>query len=467
MSCHKGLLLFLSCILASSSAIQAERASNANATYQQLRTLLPGREEVTVHELVIHREAATLTLHDGVVNLYGAVNGKWTGGVFKGHGHLHMEPPSAAEKHNLKILTHNMAFDEDFEEAVLRFTDNTAEELRAAATAKGEASSPLHKPAEDLQSYVRHHWSENLDLRLLQDVLSPAPGGYFLANIHGTTNSRLILRIDPHGVNEVSPEEVELVNVSSWGNSIPVACHRSVEYANGATPNGDEHNAAYRIVDENLDTTIEKNGFLSGLATVQVRSQVDGLAVVPLNLFPTLRVSAVTTEKGEALDFVQEKKDEDAEFGVVLAKPLQKGELTTLKITYGGKDAVKNEGAGNYYPVARMNWYPNSQQRLGDFVNYHMFFHVAKPMTLVATGSKIGEKTDGKIVTTEWKTDDPLAVVGFNLGEFVSQTETSGNAAHPLKVEAFANREPPEFLSQLADKGPFGSLSTTPMLPQE
>ena len=50
------------------------------------------------------------------------------------------------------------------------------------------------------------------------------------------------------------------------------------------------------------------------------------------------------TGKGEALDFVQEKKEDDPDFGVVLAHTLKKGESATLKITYGGKDVVINEG---------------------------------------------------------------------------------------------------------------------------
>ena len=78
-----------------------------------------------------------------------------------------------------------------------------------------------------------------------------------------------------------------------------------------ARPADNEHNAAYRIVNENLDVSIEKSGLLSSLATIEVKAAQDGVAVIPLDLYPTLRVSRVETDKGEALDFVQEKKDED------------------------------------------------------------------------------------------------------------------------------------------------------------
>jgi len=192
------------------------------------------------------------------------------------------------------------------------------------------------------------------------------------------------------------------------------------------------------------------------------------VAVVPLNLYPTLRVSRAETLKGDPLDFVQEKKEDDPDFGVILGQPLKKGETATLRIMYGGKDVVINEGAGNYYPVARENWYPNSSQGLGDYANYHMFFHVPKGLQLIATGTKVNEGTDGGITTSEWKTEVPLAVVGFSLGDFAHKQEKFGNPlVGELTVDAYSNKEPPDMVSRLAEQGPFGTLSTTPMLAVE
>ena len=187
--------------------------------------------------------------------------------------------------------------------------------------------------------------------------------------------------------------------------TIPLAFHRAAEYANG-TASANEHNAAYKILHQDLDVSIEKSGFLSSLATVQVEAEQDGVAVIPLDLYPTLRVSQVTSGKGDALDWVQENKDQDPNFGVILAAPLKKGESTTVKITYGGKDVVLNEGGDNYYPIARENWFPNSGQGFGDYSTYHMLFHVPKELEIIATGTKLNETTEGKITTSEWKSED-------------------------------------------------------------
>jgi len=462
VSCFLAGLLFVG----GYGTLPAQHLANANANYQKLRSLLPGDDVIAVNNLEMRRDAAVFAFRQGSFAFYGDVNGKVTGAVFKGEGHLHITPPTAQERHNLSISAHAENYDEDFDRAVLRFTDGTAAELRKASAGNGVSEKEYAKAAEEFHNFARTKLKTNLDLRLLEDVLSPAPGGYFLAAMHGKKNSHLIFTIDPHGAPNVEPEEVSLLNWSDWGESYPLAFHRAAEYANGTT-SGNEHNAACKIQSENLDVSIERSGFLSSVATVEVRAEQDGVAVIPLDLYPTLRVSRVETDKGDSLDFVQEKKDEDADFGAVLAQPLKRGESVTLKVAYGGKDVVMSEGRGNYYPVARENWYPNSIQKFGDYATYRMRFHVAKGLQLIATGAKENESTDGKVTTTEWKTEVPLPVVGFSLGNFASKEAKFGKPLEDeLTVDAYANKDLPDFVRPLAS-GVMGTLGTTPMLANE
>jgi hypothetical protein len=455
------IALFLTICLGTS---HAQRGANANSYYQQLRSMVPSGEVITVNDLEVHRDAATFTFRHGGFAFYGAVNGKVTGAVFKGEGHFHLTPPTAEERHNLSILNHSEAFDEDFDQVVLRFTDATAVELHKSATGKGENISAYVAAARDLQNFQQQKLLENLDLRLLEDVLSPAPGGYFLAEIRGKKNSHLLFRIDPHGASDVAPEEVSLMNWSEWGETYPTAFHLSSEAADPGG-SGREQNAAYRIDNEILDVSIEKGGLLTGQATVHIIAQQDGLVVAPLALYPTLRVSRVETEKGDPLDFVQEKKEVDADFGVVLSAPLKKGESATIRIDYSGKDVVQNEGGANYYPIARQSWYPNAAHGLGDYATYHMLFHVPKGLQLIATGTKVSESTDGKVTTSEWKTDVPLAVVGFNLGRFAMKEATvEGKSGDNLTIDAYANTTPPDEFANLSGEN-LGSFNAPSMLP--
>lgn len=464
MRIHARVFIFFLAFLLSTclKPLSAQRPPNANAYYQELRNLLPGGDVITVNNLELHRDAATFTFRTGDFAFYGDVNGKVTGAVFKGDGHFHLKPASTEERHNLSILTHNEEFDEDFNQVVLRFTDDTAVELRKASTGKGQPDSVYAEAARDLHNYQRTKLQENFDLRLLQDVLSPSNGGYFLAAIKGKKNAHLFFRIDPNGATDVSPEEVSLLNSTDWGGTYLTASHLGSE---GENASGNERNATNRIDHEDLEVSLEKSGFLTGLATVQVLALKDGLAVVPLNLYPTLRVSRVDTDKGEQLDFVQEKKEEDADFGVILPKPLKKGESTTLRIAYGGKDVVTNEGGANYYPVARESWYPNSANGLGDYATYHMTFHVPKGLDLIATGTKQKESSEGKLTTTEWKTDVPLPVIGFNVGKFtMKEAVIEQKLGDNLTIDAYANTTPPDELTHMGDAG-LGSLNAPGMLP--
>ncbi|MGB6695858.1 MAG: M1 family aminopeptidase [Terracidiphilus sp.] len=472
------LILFAACL----GSLYAQRPPNANPVYQQLRGLVPGGDVITVKEFTLKRDAATFVFHDGTFAFYGEVNGKVTGAVFRGDGHLHVTPPTPEERHNLSILNHTEEYDQDFDQVVLRFTDKTSDELHKAATGKGNPDSDNVKAAQSLQDFARHQLHDNLDLRLLQDVLSPAPGGYFFAAIRGKGNPHLFFEYDPQGAGDLAPEEVSLLKWNDWGGTYLLAFHRAEEYANG-TPTGNERNASYSIPNEDLDTTIERNGFLTGLATVKIHADMDGVAVVPLNLYPTLRVSKVESSEGLSLDFVQEKKDDDPDFGVVLQHPLKKDETVLLKISYGGKDVVQNEGNSNYYPVARESWYPNAAQGLGNYATYHMVFHVPKGLQIIATGTMVTENNEGKLTNSEWKTDVPLPVAGFNLGDFtMKEGSVPYKTGGSLSVDAFANKNPPDMFSAIAEavnnvpasggsgdmpQGAIGQINTISMLPMQ
>ncbi len=466
--CLRILCLVLFVAALGSASLGAQRPPNANAYYQQLRNLLPGGEVIAVHHLELKRDAAVFTFESGDISFYGEVNGKVTGAVFRGQGHLHLAPPTLEERHNLRILSHAEEFDEDFDQVVLRFTDKTAAELHQAGAGKGGDSRPLIQSAMELHNFQRLKLFENIDLRLLEDVLSPADGGFFLAAMHGKKNPHLIFTLDPDGARHVAPEEVSLLTVNDWGETYLCAFSSGEGHAHARSR---ADSGAYRIDREDLDTTIEKNGFLTGMAILHVVAQQDGVAAARLSLFPTLRVSSVTGLRpgagDEPMDYVQEKKEEDADFGVILPHALKKGEEVSIRIAYGGKDVVTNEGNANYYPTARESWYPNAARGLGDYAMYHMLFHVPKGLNLIATGTRVNETSDGRITTSEWKTDVPVPVVGFNLGRFtMKEGVVPGKLGDNLTVDAYANTTPPDQFANMGEAS-LGNFNAPGMLPQQ
>jgi hypothetical protein len=220
-----------------------------------------------------------------------------------------------------------------------------------------------------------------------------------------------------------------------------------------------------------LDTSLEKSGALSGKATTTFISMRNGLRVVPFSLFRTLRVQSVTAE-GQPLAFIQEDKNDDADFAVILPKPLAKGEKFSVTTTYGGKEAVSNEGGGNYFPIARHNWYPNSSDfSLGEYASYDMNFRIPKGMKIAATGVLVSDTNDGGQNFTVWKSETPQTVAGFSFGRF--KVEEAKLTKPAVFIQSYANEESPAWVSSLQHaasgdlpgQGPMdialGSMSTT------
>ena len=58
------------------------------------------------------------------------------------------------------------------------------------------------------------------------------------------------------------------------------------------------------IEHQELDTTFEKNADMVGKSKTTFTASLNGLRVVPLNLFRTLRVRSVTTTDGQPLPLV-------------------------------------------------------------------------------------------------------------------------------------------------------------------
>ena len=447
--CVTVLLVLSFPLLAADTPVQGR---NSDPAYQQLRNLTLGSESFGVSNLTLHRDAATFHLRSGAICFVAPVAGKVTGAVFVGDGNLVLDPRLPSEIASLKMLTRESEFSENFSQAVFRFTDSTYDEIKkAGGAASGACDAGLLR---DSQSTMRHNqilkW--NLEARLLQDVVSTEPGGFFLAFIHGKKYSgKEIFAIDPHGapplVMPVDPEEVEFVTYDDNKLGVWAAFHFADEYKQG-TALGSQANGVIHIEHQQLETTIEKNANLTGKSTTTFVSRVNGLRVVPFDLYRRLRVQSVTAEGGQSLSFIQEDKNDDADFSVILPKTLAAGEKFTITTSYSGKEAVSNEGNGNYFPIARHNWYPNNaSSSLGEYTAYDMTFRIPKGMKITATGSLVSDTNDGGQDVTVWKSEVPQTVAGFNFGRF--KVEEVKLTAPEYMVQSFANEEPPDWVRSL------------------
>jgi len=432
--------------------------ANADGGYLALRSALPTGDGVQVKDFILSRQGGTFHFVQGNFFFYVPVNGRVTGAVFMGTGHFDLAPQEAREQNSLALLTKSGVMAQDFTTLVLRFTDGTAEEIRKASTGSaGTTTSQAGNAAADLAKSFRQKLHENLDLRLLSDVLIARPSQYFLASFRmggAFTGRNVLFVVDP----ESGSDQVEL---DTWGDEGKEAW---VGYRMAGQQ--DEECIPEHVTAERLDVRFEKSGVMKSSAETTLTVRRDGLRVVELNLYPTLRVSGVYDQDGNPLAFVQENKNYDPQFGVLLRKSAVPGETLRLLITYGGPDAVRRDGDGMYYlnEGARESWYPAGNEEFGGFADFNMTFHVPKNLQIIATGKKISEESEPGGQRVVWATQFPIPVAGFNLGEFKSADEKTPQG---FDVQAYANVELPDSIKRYVDQLDLGSMTTTTALAYE
>ena len=441
------ILLFAFLLFVLPETVRAQTAAPAagsDPTYLALRNVTLSGDAVTVSNVELKRDAGTFHLHAGAVCFVTAVNGRVTGAVFIGDGNFVLDPP-ASERKMLKLLTKEDEFSENFSQMVLRFTDSSYEDLKKIGTpgASGCDAGPL----KDSQHTTRHKLKNNLEARILEDLLSTNPGGLFVAFIRGKRyNGQELYEIDPHeGRDQVTFMTYDENKYGEWA-SFPMSGERKAG----------TFGHPMRIVHQQLDTTFEKNANLIGRAKTDFTAQLDGLRVVPFDLFPTLRVRSVKGPDGQFLAFIQEDKNDDADFSVILPKALSAGEQFSVTTEYEGKEAVVNRGGGNYFPVARSNWYPNSPSGgLGEYATYDMTFRIPKGMQIAATGVRLSESNEGGQNITTWKSEAPQTVAGFSFGRFKMEEAKLEKPAYV--IQSYANQESPDWVDSLKHEAQQGT----------
>lgn len=452
--------------------------------YTALRGAKLSGEAATVNNLVLKRDTAQITFKQGQIFFVAPVEGKVTAAVFVGEGEFQMTPMLEVEVRNLSIYTGAAALTEQFNKLVLRFTDDTYEEIKKQAQVQSGAAVAgaqetldnhrrlLRRGKIGLPGLANYFVRYNLDARILMDVLHAGKaGGLFNAYFDGKRYGDLIFSYDPLGLPFVSPEEVALVSLNEKTAGIWVAHHLTPHYQ--TTAFFDESHATLDFVHHKIDATM-KGRRLEAVVRSEYKALADGARVLPFDLFARLRVSKITDDQNRPLRFIQENRDEDGDLYVLLAEPLKKGQGLALTFEYAGDNAVEDSGGGNFTLVTRTNWYPNTATFGEDRATFEMTLRTAKDLMMVATGKPLGETVENNMMVTRWKSDVPLAVAGFNYGKFKKSAVQDDKTKYA--IEAYANRELPDYLrdiqrevEELQRAGyqvpvTLGSLNTTSMM---
>lgn len=403
----------------------------------------------TVSNLEIKRDAATFNLRSGEIYFLAPADGKTTGAVFFGDGEMSLTPPVDSEKKMLKVFTDSTDFKEQFSQLVIFFTDQTFDEIKKSANVKmavnGAQASRARDAFRDKEELWRTHFHYNMTERLLLDAYAAPRPGFFTSFIEGKKNSKLLFELDPLGIEDVSPEQVMLLNYADTDRGIWTAFHLADEYKKGTAKSSTDRRI-FDLLHHQIDVTV-RGTKLYATDKATMKMLVPGQRVLPFDLYPALRVKRVSGENGEEINIIQENKDKDGSLALILPSAPETGKPFTLTFEYEGEEALRQAGTGNFILIPRSTWYPNNGgTQFGDRATFDITLRYPKQFVMVGVGELVEpEKTEGDLKISHWSSKDvEMAVAGFNYGDFIKKEVDDKNAGYGLEV--YVNREIPDEL---------------------
>ena len=414
---------------------RAAKFVNSDPIYQGLRNVGLG-SSFQIERLTIKCDVATFLLKSGTVTFLAPVDGVITGAIFIGEGHFNLKPATEIGRGELNRRIKDSEMDEDFTEIVFRYAGAPGRALTGAMKSKADSAGNAARVLQHWRETVRKRREmplgftesllhgdamENVDAELLAAIYNPNRPGFFDAYIQGVKHKDLRLFYRPRGgaIPELnSPEEVALVNYNpeEMDDGVLYMDHFASEYAKGTASSHEERRylAARKF---KIETVIGKNDHLNSIATVTFKPVVAGERVVKFRLLPSLRVTRVSGSEGKDLYFIQERRKQDGSFYAILPQGMEAGKEYSISVEYAGDKVLTKAGSGSYYVQARESWYPN----LNGFTEralYDLTYKVPRKYRVISVGSLDKEWAEGDFADGRWTTPKPVAVAGFNLGEY-------------------------------------------------
>lgn len=442
-------------------------AADLMKVYGRLRGLSDGDPWASVKGVTLRKEHVVLTLEEGTLSFAAPVEDRVLAAVFEGKGSVTFTPPTPMLKTQMNRAVKDSVLRTTFKSAVFVFTDATGEELKKLVTLqasgnplreKGPLAAALKRYAEEYNGWYDNQVKDypylvNLPARMLADLTEPASKGFFLAHLRGTDFGDLFYHFYPDRTPVINPflatdEEVMLLRCNpGTSTEFWCGCHLASEYA--ATPYPEHHATRFHCASQAITADIDKDRHLS-VTTVMNWETKAPVRLLPLTLAGVLRVSSVKDGEGNPVPFIQEARNLDSDLWLILPKSPEPRKPQPLTLTFKEDSTettriIQTKGCGLYYVTARESWFPGFGV-LEDRTRFTLRFSSPKGFRFLATGKLLKSDKSGPQLVTEWDTEVPVPVVGFNFGNFVEKSR--GDAT--LNLTAFTGKDIPDDLKSIS-----------------
>ena len=394
-----------------------------------------------VTEFNFSKEDIKVYLTSGYLIFTKPVGGVRPGAVFAasaegGDAEILMLPPTRSERLSLATFTEAPNLEEHVTTIAFLFTDGTGDDLLAQLEA-----NPAVKKSPEVAHLMLDQWSptlrnlfESFETRTVYDLLTgDRKSGFFYMAASGAKLGNFDVLHDPLPREQIFAGKLVHHDNRAYFDTWTSFQSRSVRNGEPAL------SSRFTLDNFRIDATIEPSLLLKAVTRVTLKpKQVLGPAL-PFNISRNMRVTEARIDGEPAEVFVRESlrsnliaSNDNDQFLLVAPQPLDPARSHEIEIHHEG-EVIAKAGEDVYYVTSRGTWYP----RLGlDFADYDLTFRYPKNLTLVTAGTPIQDGTEGDWRITRSKTDAPIRLAGFNLGNFqVSSITGSG-----YKIDVYANR---------------------------
>ena len=409
--------------------------ANSDPLYRQLRGLGVG-QTYRIENFALPCDVGSFQFQKGTLTVLDPVNGIETGAIFIGEGHFSLKAVLRLDAKELERRTGAEQVNEDFTDVVFRFTraawtqflPGLGEKIATtpeAAVLLSHWRDRMRERQERALGFTQYllqgETMDNVDADLLAAYYNPAHPEFFNAYIHGKKRKdlRFFIRTRVGALPQLdSPEEVALINYDPEGmdDGVWYLAHLKSEYVNH-TANSAEDRRLFATVRYKIETVIAKNDHLYSTATITFEPLVAGERVLKFGLLPNLRVTRVADEQGQTLYWIQESRKQDGSFYAILPGVPEAGREHSITVEYTGDNVLEQAGEGSFYVAARTAWYPNLNG-FGERALYDLTYKVPHIYKVVSVGKLESESVEQGFAVSHWVTPVPVAVAGFNYGDY-------------------------------------------------
>jgi hypothetical protein len=391
------------------------------------------------HRIEVRRGDAKISFDQGELIFFAPLDSEITGAIFAGRGHILTLPRDTIEKQQMARFLDSPILDQDFASAYMRFTDTTSADLLRqlqAAGLKPEADNAAASRWEPILSHLNAVHS----LRIFCGTLLATPRPYFYASLDGIATGPFDVVLDSMRAEPFLLGQVHTAEGSTYHDV----------WASYKFPDTIPMAPDFRALHYSIETSILPDHSLDATATVDLHALGAGQRFLTFALSRALNVESVTGADGQKLEYFQNQDmtpQERSVLGndflfVVLPRAIARDSEFSIRFHYRG-NIIADAGNDVFFVGARESWYPHFGDS-ADFAAYDLTMRWPRKLRLVATGAKIDEHEDGDSRVGHWKTEKPVSVAGFNLGEYASSSVTYSN----YSIDVYANRQVEEQLAK-------------------